>query len=106
METSERLMREGLVAATAAAKRAGLRVSVWTLLRWMRRGVRAGRLEAVKVGGRWYTSAAAMRRFIARGAPPPVRLGCAGKQTDVAAERYLESVGLGRAQAGRRAQEC
>lgn len=37
------------------------KLAVWG---WVVRGVRGVRLEAVSVGGRWYTSAGALRRFV------------------------------------------
>jgi hypothetical protein len=46
----------------------GNRCHVSTLVRWIRRGVlspngRRARLEAIRLGGRWLTSRAAIRRF-------------------------------------------
>lgn len=96
MADSEQLMEEGLVAATAAARQAGLRVSVWTILRWIRRGVRAGRLEAVKIGGRWFTSVAAIRRFVGRCGQCAGVAAVAASGSSKGAERYLSSIGLGR----------
>ena len=61
------LAAEGLLGLTEAVHAEGLRVSVWTTMRWSRHGLSDGtRLEAVKVGGRWYSSRAAVRRFLAR----------------------------------------
>jgi hypothetical protein len=43
------------------------RVHVETLRRWIRRGRRGRKLEALRMGGRWYTSVEALQRF---GQPP------------------------------------
>jgi hypothetical protein len=89
------ILEEGLVTATAAFRALGIRVSIWSILRWIRRGVRKRRLEAVKVGGRWFTSVAAVKRFLASSTPK----SHAGVGVEVAApavERYLRSIGLGR----------
>ena len=98
---ASRLAAEGLTAAAEAARRAGVHVSVWTILRWIHRGVRAGRLEAVKVGGRWFTSVAAVRRFVELGVLPRRRTA-PGQASSVgqAAERYLNGIGLGRRAGG------
>lgn len=45
---------------------AGRRVHLSTALRWVTRGVRGVRLEAVRLGGRWVTSLEALDRFAAR----------------------------------------
>ena len=44
--------------------RNGRPVHPQTVLRWVRRGVHGVRLEAVKLGGRWVTSRAALNEFI------------------------------------------
>lgn len=91
------LVEEGLLKATDAVRSLGLRVSVWSILRWIRHGVRRRRLEAVKVGGRWFTSVAAVRRFLFRegaGRSPAKRVRQSAPSP--ATERYLDSMGLGR----------
>lgn len=93
------LVDEGLVSATAAVRSLGLHVSVWTILRWIRHGVRQRRLEAVKVGGRWFTSAAAVRRFLARSGTDGRTARRCDPGPSPATERYLDSIGLGRAPA-------
>ncbi len=40
-----------------------------TLYRWLRLGVHGVRLEAQRIGGRWYTSLAAVQRFLDALAP-------------------------------------
>ena len=59
-----RILQEDLDAFGRAAKRAPGQPHVATLHRWRTRGVRGVRLEAVRVGGRWHTSQAAIERFI------------------------------------------
>jgi hypothetical protein len=55
-----------------------IRVHLSTVIRWVRRGCRGVRLEAVRVGGRWVTSREALDRFVERlnqpsGSSPPIR---------------------------------
>lgn len=45
-----------------------------TYVRWCTRGVRGVRLEAVRMGGVWYTTTAAVVRFIARQQPTAEQL--------------------------------
>lgn len=90
------LVEEGLVSATEAVRSLGLRVSVWSILRWIRHGVRKRRLEAVKVGGRWFTSVAAVRRFVVASDEGGRRQRAPGVAPSPATERYLDSIGLGR----------
>ena len=44
--------------------RGGRPIHPGTVLRWIRRGVRGLRLEAVRLGGRWLTSEEAVERFL------------------------------------------
>jgi hypothetical protein len=61
------LFTEGLVPLRDAAHLlGGRRVHASSLHRWRNRGVRGIKLEAVRVGGTWCTSPAAMRRFVSR----------------------------------------
>lgn len=62
----EQLMREGAAPLLEKAREIGLAVSKDRLSEWVRDGARGVRLEAVRVGGRWHTSAQALRRFLAR----------------------------------------
>jgi len=41
-------------------------IHISTLMRWRQTGIRGIQLEAVRLGGRWFTSEAAVSRFIAR----------------------------------------
>lgn len=94
------LLSENLTDIKTAATDAGLpRLSYWAVLRaW-----RSGRLEALKIGGRVHTSAAAIKRWITRSnehlldkpALPERRRGRRARPvTSEAARRYLESRGL------------
>ena len=44
----------------------GKTVNLSTVFRWVRKGVRGVRLEALRAGGRWYTSKESLRRFTSR----------------------------------------
>jgi len=41
-------------------------IHISTLMRWRQTGIRGIQLEAVRLGGRWFTSEAAVSRFISR----------------------------------------
>lgn len=99
---AERLCKEGLLGLTEALHSEGPRVSVWTAMRWCRHGLRDGtRLEAIKVGGRWYSSREAVRRFLARQSMEPLAPGDTAASCKAhAASNYLDSIGLGRAPRG------
>lgn len=57
---------DDLIAVTAEAKRrTGKRPSPATVWRWVKKGVRGVRLEAVQLFGAWHTTRAAFGRFIA-----------------------------------------
>lgn len=61
---------EDLVPLGQALRSAGVNVAPSTATRWIQKPLRDGRqLEARRVGGRWFTSPAAVRRFVAQGAP-------------------------------------
>lgn len=46
--------------------RSGKRIHISAVYRWIKRGVRGVRLEAVKIGGTTYTSLEALQRFTDR----------------------------------------
>jgi hypothetical protein len=65
------LLEERVVTLVEAARlvppgRGGRPTHLSTLLRWITRGVRGVRLEAVRLGGRWVTSKEALQRFADR----------------------------------------
>jgi hypothetical protein len=101
-------------AAAYIASLTGRRPPTATLHRWVRKGVRGARLEAHRIGGRWYTSRDAVDDFLKatdqreawREAPKPtVTTGLHGRLEDrrardnsilhaaspQAAEQYLRS---------------
>lgn len=92
------LLEGQLVPAVAAARGVGVPVSSWTVLRWIRRGIQDHRLEALRVGGRWFTTEEAVLRFIARNSRTHSPTTAKGAVRPEAApfERYLTSLGLGR----------
>ncbi len=57
---------EELLTLVEAARRVPHRPHIATLHRWVARGVRNVRLEAVRIGGRTYTSTEALQRFVDR----------------------------------------
>lgn len=64
------LQSEDLIPLRAAARelpsgRPGKSVHAATVFRWIAKGTRGVRLEACRVGGTWYTSREALRRFSA-----------------------------------------
>jgi hypothetical protein len=66
----------GLAARRLPRGRRGRPVHFSTLYRWVTAGVRLPdgsvvRLEAVRLGGKWVTSAEALQRFAERLTPPP-----------------------------------
>jgi hypothetical protein len=57
---------ESLMSLDAAREAVPCRPAASTVWRWAREGVRGVTLETVRVGGRRFTSAEAVRRFIDR----------------------------------------
>lgn len=62
---AQRVLDEGAQPILAAAQAAGLLGDSLPSLKTFLRAVRTGTLDAVKVGGRWLTSGAAVRRWVA-----------------------------------------
>ena len=71
-----------------------------TVWRWVLTGVRGVKLETVLVGGRRYTNATAIERFIqattaiANGEPVPARTSKQRERAIAAAERELAAAGI------------
>lgn len=61
---AHRVLDEGAQPLLAAAREAGLRGNALPSLKTFLRAVVSGKLDAVKVGGRWLTSASAVRRYV------------------------------------------
>lgn len=66
-QLTDRLLDEGTQPLVAAAKAAGMRPV--PCLRTLIRAAMSGKLEAIKLQSRWCTSAAAVRRWVARNQP-------------------------------------
>ena len=49
----------------------GYRPALSTVVRWILKGIRGQRLEAKKIGGKWFASVEACQRFIAATNAPP-----------------------------------
>ena len=94
---------ERLITFTAAARvrppsRAGRPTHVATVHRWRLRGLRGVRLEAVRLGGVWYTSYEALQRFAARLAGEtdggPAATGTASAVPGRAIDAALDRLGI------------
>ncbi len=106
------LTAEQPISLEAAARlvppaRGGKRCHISTLLRWIVDGSRAPdgsrvRLEAVRLGGKWVTSAAALQRFAERltprpadgPAPPPPRTPGQRRRAAERAGAELQKLGI------------
>ncbi len=87
------------------SSRAGKKLNLCTICRWITGGVRAidgtrVRLEAVRLGGRWLTSHEAIERFSAAltgdtgNAPAPIRTPAARSRAAEVARKKLEAIGI------------
>ena len=72
--TREKLFTLGVIARVLPSTRRGRPTHPSTLLRWATKGVRGRRLDAVRIGGNWYTSLEALGRFAE--APAPAAEAC------------------------------
>jgi Protein of unknown function (DUF1580) len=98
--TAETLLPLSRAARVLPASRRGRPVNVSTLFRWVTKGTRGVRLEALRLGGQWFTSEEALRRFAARlterslGCPAPdLRPPSASRLAADRAGRTLEARG-------------
>jgi len=69
---SENLINLRTAATLRPSGRNGRPTHVSTVFRWIQRGVRGVRLEAVRIGGSMYTSREALQRFVDRLTASPV----------------------------------
>ena len=87
------------------SSRAGKKLNLCTIWRWINDGVLAldgsrVRLEAVRVGGRWVTSVESISRFSAAltgdtgNAPAPIRTPAARSRAAEVARKKLEAIGI------------
>lgn len=60
---SEKLISVVQAASLIPPSRSGRATHTSTIIRWIHRGSRGRRLEAVRIGGCWYTSIEALARF-------------------------------------------
>ena len=77
------LFRESALTLSQASRALPGHPHVSTLHRWMRRGVRGVRLDAYRIGGRWYTTREALERFVS------ATTAAAGTQARVKANEAL-----------------
>ena len=85
------------------ARSAGQRIHASTIYRWIQRGVRGVRLEAIRIGGTTYTSLEALQRFADRQkfpasqVPDPVNPVSRSRQKEMdAASRAADAILKGR----------
>ena len=80
----------------------GKRVHISACYRWVSRGVRGVRLEAIRIGGSTFTSLEALQRFAdhlgapgaVRTTPEPATTRTRQRQVDQASKRLREALGL------------
>lgn len=94
ISTAQRVLAEGAQPLLAAARAAGLHDEALPSTKTLLRAAISRKLDAVKVAGRWLTSAAAVRRWIEGSQPRRERFG----MDRHAANEVLEAYGLGRVQ--------
>src|SRR5262245_48192447 len=91
---TQRVLSEGAMPLLAAARGAGLLDDALPSNKTLLRAAISRKLDAVKVAGRWLTSAAAIRRWVEAAQHRRDRFGIDA----AAAERVLEAFDLGRGQ--------
>jgi len=103
---SERKIPLAVAAAETPPARNGKKTHLSTLLRWVLTGAKAPdgtrvRLEAIRLGGRWFTSREALQRFAEAltprfdGDPPPApRSPARRRRASDRAARELEKLGV------------
>lgn len=91
---------ENLISLSEAAALLPGRPSKNSVVRWHLRGVKGVRLETVMLGGRRFTSEAALQRFAERttaaanGETPPARTAKQRERAIRSAERELDAAGI------------
>jgi hypothetical protein len=85
------LQSETMVALKDVELVPGKKVHFSTVFRWVTKGVRGVRLEAVRLGNRWLTSAEALQRFVERLSLTPGSCVEPGRQVRSPAARLRES---------------
>ena len=91
---NEDLVPIGQVPALLPSRPNGRRLHISAVYRWVQRGARGRRLEALQIGGTTYTSREALQRFAAdRGSQPvtmPVTSARRQRQIEAANRRIAE----------------
>jgi hypothetical protein len=95
---AQRVLEEGAQLARDAAREAGVAANVTPSNKTFLRALVSGKLDGVKVGGRWLTSSAAIRRWIE--ASQGRREAILPALDPASADEILAAHGLGR-EAGR-----
>lgn len=95
----QRVLDEGARPLLVAAGDAGLRAAALPSLKTLLRAAISGKLEAVKVAGRWLTSPPAVRRWIEAEQHRRERYGAAAELDAAAADAVLDAHGLPRKRA-------
>lgn len=92
LSVAQRVLDEGAQPLLAAARAAGLLDESLPSTKTLLRAAISRKLDAVKVAGRWLTSAAAIRRWVEAAQHRRERFGIDA----AAADRVLDAYGLGR----------
>ena len=91
---TEQLVPIGQVPSLLPSRPNGRRIHISAIYRWVQRGARGRRLEAIQIGGTTYTSREALQRFaISRDAQPvmlPVTTARRHRQIEAANNRIAE----------------
>jgi hypothetical protein len=87
----ERVISLHQAAEKLPPSRSGRPIHVGTLIRWVVRGVKGRRLEAFRVGSRWYTTVESLERFALCSATSS---SSTGSLAPTKTEDLLESFGL------------
>jgi len=70
------------------------RPSPATLWRWRAKGINGTRLECVRVGGKWYTTRAAMSEFVRRQTEAATPIDDGPRERSASTQRRLADAGL------------
>ncbi len=92
---TEKLISVAQAAAMLPPTRHAKKTHGSTIIRWIHRGVRGRRLDALRVGGCWYTSVEALARFAeCPHAPADETIDSPSRSRARRADRELDRLGL------------